>query len=121
MASGANIVPNYSSGIVTGPAFMIKDPALGPLGDNGGRSWTMPPLAGSPAIDAALGSLLATDQTGLPRPFGARADLGAYESYADPVPANAQTGVAFGPLTLSWGPLPPGGWAEICFAGPGYQ
>jgi hypothetical protein len=48
----------------------------------------MPPLAGSPAIDAGLDSVtnsLAADQRGYPRRSGARVDIGAVElQAADP-------------------------------------
>jgi hypothetical protein len=65
------------------------NPKLGPLGDNGGPTWTRA-LAGlpnpSPAINAGSGtdiegSLVTVDQRGFPRPFppGAQADIGAYE------------------------------------------
>jgi uncharacterized repeat protein (TIGR01451 family) len=61
------------------------DPLLGPLQDNGGPTHTQEILASSPAINAGnpvgckdqMGSLLSTDQRGLPR-FG-RCDIGAYE------------------------------------------
>ena len=46
------------------------DPLLAPLGDYGGPTQTMPPLPGSPAIDAgdnAAASGLATDQRGMAR------------------------------------------------------
>jgi hypothetical protein len=39
----------------------------------------MPPLPGSPAIDAGAATTLTTDQRGLPRPVGAGADIGAAE------------------------------------------
>jgi Right handed beta helix region len=56
--------------------------ALAPLGNYGGRTPTMPPLPGSPAIDAGADSVtnfLATDQRGLPRLSGAHVDVGAAE------------------------------------------
>jgi hypothetical protein len=53
----------------------------------------MPPLPGSPAINAAPFTTLATDQRGFPRPVGPAADLGAVECQAPvtnrPVLANA--------------------------------
>jgi len=56
------------------------DPKLGPLADNGGTTLTMALLAGSPAIDAGdTAASPPTDQRGIPRPFGAAADIGAYE------------------------------------------
>jgi hypothetical protein len=41
------------------------DPLLAPLGNNGGPTLTMLPLTGSPAMDGALGSSVATDQRGV--------------------------------------------------------
>jgi fibronectin-binding autotransporter adhesin len=58
------------------------DPQLAPLGDYGGPTPTMPPLAGSPAIDAGDDSVtnsLAADQRGYPRLGGAHVDIGAVE------------------------------------------
>ena len=65
--------------------FDVIDPAninLAPLGNYGGPTQTMPPLPGSPAIDAGLDSVtsfLATDQRGKPRLIGAHVDAGAVE------------------------------------------
>ena len=56
------------------------DPRLGPLQDNGGPTQTMALLDGSPAFDAGSNPLVATDQRGLPRVFGAAVDIGAFES-----------------------------------------
>jgi hypothetical protein len=65
-------VPHY---IVTG-----VDPQLGPLADNGGPTWSLLPAATSPVIDAIKNVFLySTDQRGLPRVAGARADIGAVE------------------------------------------
>ncbi len=49
------------------------------LGDNGGPARTHALVAGSPAIDAATDSGLATDQRGVARPQGAADDIGAFE------------------------------------------
>jgi hypothetical protein len=58
----------------------FPDPKIGPLSDNGGPTPTVALLPGSPAIDAGNNALApATDQRGYPRPFGAAADLGAFE------------------------------------------
>ena len=64
------------------------NPNLAALGDYGGPTWTMPPLAGSPAIDKGL-SVLPTDQRGRARNYdqatvsnasgGDASDIGAYE------------------------------------------
>ncbi len=57
-----------------------SNPLLGPLQDNGGPTWTMRPLAVSPAIGAgSLAACTATDQRGVPRPQGAGCDIGAVE------------------------------------------
>jgi hypothetical protein len=59
---------------------LIGDPRLGALDDNGGQTLTMALGAGSAAIDAATSSTCpATDQRGVPRPFGAGCDIGAFE------------------------------------------
>jgi beta-glucanase (GH16 family) len=56
------------------------DPVIGPLGDNGGPTWTHALQAGSPAIDAADDAVCpATDQRGVPRPQGTACDVGSYE------------------------------------------
>jgi len=61
------------------------NPLLAPLGSYGGPTPTMPPLLGSPAIDAgsdAVTNLLVTDQRGFPRLSGAHVDIGAVEAQA---------------------------------------
>ncbi|MBU6410024.1 MAG: hypothetical protein KGR98_06530, partial [Verrucomicrobia bacterium] len=68
------------------------DPRLMPLGNHGGPTQTMPPLPGSPAIDAGADSVtnfLATDQRGYPRLSGAHVDIGAVEVQFVPAPANS--------------------------------
>lgn len=58
------------------------DPLLDPAGlqDNGGPTPTIALQPGSPAIDAAvLANCPPTDQRGVPRPFGAGCDIGAFE------------------------------------------
>ncbi|MGD9125921.1 MAG: choice-of-anchor Q domain-containing protein [Planctomycetia bacterium] len=69
------------------------DPMLGPLQDNGGPTWTMEPLSGSPAIDAGDNELavdpeghsLLTDQRYYLRQFGT-VDIGAVESQPMGIP-----------------------------------
>jgi len=77
------------------------DPLLQPLADNGGPTMTHAPGAGSPAIDAGNNlAALPGDQRGLPflRTFGAKPDIGAFES--QPAPLNS---VSIGPgFTGSW-------------------
>lgn len=53
----------------------------GVLADNGGPTATVALLnsTDNPALDAATGSTLDTDQRGLPRPSGPAADIGAFE------------------------------------------
>lgn len=64
------------------------DPSLGPLADNGGTSLTRAIPQSSPAVDAGNPSLLLTyDQRGepWPRAFNGRADMGAFEFFADTI------------------------------------
>jgi hypothetical protein len=76
---------------------------LGPLGDYGGPTATMPPLADSPAIEAgsnalavsATGMPLAADQRGLPRISGAAVDTGAVEYQWTPGDTNEDGAVNF--------------------------
>ena len=57
------------------------DPKLGPLGDYGGPTPTIPLLAGSPAIDTGdTATSPPADQRGRARPFGTTSDIGAFES-----------------------------------------
>src|ERR1043166_1073610 len=57
-----------------------SDPNLDALANNGGPTMTMALLSGSPAIDAADPHVFPpTDQRGISRPQGARADIGAFE------------------------------------------
>lgn len=74
---GGPLPPVISNSLTNG------NPLLAPLGDYGGFTLTMPPLANSPALDAGANSvtnLLATDQRGYPRLSGAHVDIGAVES-----------------------------------------
>ena len=60
-------------------------PRLGPLQDNGGPTFTLALLHGSPALDAGDDALLGppynltTDQRGFARDAGAHVDIGAFE------------------------------------------
>ncbi|MBD1840097.1 PEP-CTERM sorting domain-containing protein [Coleofasciculus sp. FACHB-64] len=71
---------NGVNGNIIGTTANPVDPLLGPLADNGGSTQTLALLPGSPAIDAANpNSFPATDQRGVTRPQGTRADIGAFE------------------------------------------
>jgi len=90
--AGTNIIQssvNTSGGTDSGPAAINAAPRLAPLGNYGGPTQTMPPLFGSPAVDAGSDSLIGgytTDQRGYPRASGAHVDIGAVE--AQYAPAN---------------------------------
>lgn len=88
ISQGYNLVgaSNGSSGLVSGVSGNIVgttnspvNPRLGALQDNGGPTWTMSLLTGSPAIDAGDDTLTGTDQRGFPRLSGAHVDIGACE------------------------------------------
>ena len=80
-----NVAPTNSDifGIFSNANSLTNgNPLLAPLGNYGGPTQTMPPLAGSPAIDGGNDSVtnfLATDQRGYPRLSGAHVDIGAVE------------------------------------------
>ena len=86
---GANLAEkapvDTGAGSSSGPAVTVAPPLLGALASNGGPTQTLALQAGSPAIDAAVGSTEAIDQRGAFRPVdgdgagGAAADLGATE------------------------------------------
>lgn len=82
VSSGVNLVSS-TVGITGGFTGVVAEPHLAPLGNYGGLTKVMPPLPGSPAIDAAAsGSGPATDQCGRPRPVGPLPDIGAVEAVA---------------------------------------
>lgn len=93
-------------GILNGSSNLMSVGSLelAPLGNYGGPTLTMPPLPGSPAIDAGddtAASGLTTDQRGYPRLSGPHADIGAVEvQYA---PANTGTPVLTGSSLSSSG------------------
>jgi hypothetical protein len=85
---GADGLSNGFDGDITGTTTLPLNPRLGSLQDNGGLTFTMALLYGSPAIDQGS-SGLTTDQRGKPRPVdkgavmnavgGDASDIGAYE------------------------------------------
>lgn len=85
-SSGFNLIGvggGLSNG-VNGNRVGINNPKLSPLGNYGGPTQTMPPIAGSPAVDAGSKALipvgLTADQRGLPRVLGKSVDIGADEA-----------------------------------------
>ncbi|HLO30238.1 MAG TPA: choice-of-anchor Q domain-containing protein [Anaerolineales bacterium] len=67
-------------GFPEGTHIITTDPALGPLGDYGGSTQTIPLSPGSSAIDQGNESYCpAADQRNISRPQGSGCDIGAYE------------------------------------------
>ncbi len=85
---GANLEERDTDTTQTGINLIGGAPLLAPLGDYGGPTQTMPPLPGSPAIDAATATAAQTDQRGFPL-FGLP-DIGAYEAQISDI-ANVTT------------------------------
>ena len=78
---GANLVQslvNANGGTDSGPAAINALPLLAPLAAYGGPTQTMALLPGSPARNAAVGSLATSDQRGFP--LVGLPDIGAYEA-----------------------------------------
>jgi len=79
--AGNNIDSDMQNSLTNATSLNGVNPGLAPLGNYGGATPTMALLPGSPAIDAAdLADFPATDQRGVPRPFGPAPDIGAFES-----------------------------------------
>ncbi len=96
---GTSLVQSFYSyfGSFYGPTPLNAAPDLGPLGNYGGSTPTMPPWPGSPAIGA--GSVAAnpfpTDQRGYARSQNGLIDIGAVESpTVQPFTASPAMGVA---------------------------
>jgi len=113
--SGVNIVQNVlDDGGSSGTGRIYLAPNLAPLGNYGGPTLTMPPLLGSPAIDAGSDAVTnTTDQRGFPRLADLHADIGAVEVQpataatlaASDVTATAATvngAITAGDLTNTW-------------------
>jgi len=90
--TGTNISGTVSSS--TGVNLTNGTPQLAPLGNYGGPTQTMPPLPGSPAIDAGLSTANtpATDQRGFTRVSGTL-DIGAVEGVYNPAGPGTLTDV----------------------------
>ncbi len=87
-----DFIGDADAGITLPPGTLRGNPYLNPLADNGGRSETMAPMAGSPVIDHganALGFVVDQRGPGFPRVVGAAADIGAYEVQPPPAPGSA--------------------------------
>nr|MDQ6906979.1 hypothetical protein [Chloroflexota bacterium] len=91
---GHNLFGTTSGATITlGSGDLVNpNPRLGPLGNNGGPTQTVPLLKGSSTIDAGddavcaqtgAGKVNNVDQRGVTRPFGAHCDIGAFE-YQEP-------------------------------------
>ena len=63
----------------TGPNITNGNPLLGLLGGYGGRTPTMPPLPGSPALGAGIPTAITRDQRGFTRRIGVAPDIGAVQ------------------------------------------
>jgi len=73
---------NIAGTVTAVDCFTNGNPLLAPLNDYGGLTQSMPPLSGSPVIDAGTNSvtnIFTVDQRGLPRLVGADVDIGAVE------------------------------------------
>jgi hypothetical protein len=102
--AGYNLIGNGTGGTgycdtdLVGTADMPIDPLLGPLQDNGGPTFTMALLPGSPALNAGDPDQLGmSDQRGVTRSGGV--NIGAYQASATTVVVTAvdtvQAGVPF--------------------------
>lgn len=80
--AGSNLVQSVSVNPGTGTNPIAANPLLAPLGNYGGPTQTMPPLRGSPAIDAGsdAANSFTIDQRGYPRTSGSHVDIGAVEA-----------------------------------------
>jgi hypothetical protein len=96
---GHNLIGNTQGGSGFDPSDLLNvDPMLGPLQDNGGPTWTMALLPGSPALNAGDPTELGVpDQRGVVRSGGV--NIGAYQASATAfmltAPATAQAGTPF--------------------------
>ncbi len=75
----------------TGPNLTNGNPLLAPLGNYGGRTLTMPPQPGSPALGAGVSTSITNDQRGFLRPLGAAPDIGAIQGANNHVPPKARS------------------------------
>jgi hypothetical protein len=91
ISGGHNIEDDATCGLTAAGDRQNTAQPLGALAQNGGPTPTLVPALGSAAIDGGPSSgCPATDQRGLPRPYGAACDVGAVEV----APPAASTGAA---------------------------
>ncbi|GAX40857.1 Na-Ca exchanger/integrin-beta4 [Tolypothrix sp. NIES-4075] len=87
-SDGYNLIGNTSGTTITGNTtgnILNVNPKLDTLKDNGGPTYTMALLTGSPAINAGdSASAPTTDQRGTDRIKNNKIDIGAYESNLNP-------------------------------------
>ncbi len=109
--TNANLVQNYynESSTSTGPAPLTSNPLLAPFGNYGGPTQTMPPLPGSPVIDAGGPTTLTVDQRGVPRTVGTAPDLGAVEFYFTNFVVTTTADNGTGSLRYAFTEIIPGG------------
>lgn len=82
VAGSRNLIGTSQATEYPGDTIVSNAPLLGPLQDNGGVTYTMALLHGSPAIDKGSSGGSSFDQrgSGFPRVVGPAADIGAFES-----------------------------------------
>ena len=79
IGNGSTGLVNGVNGNIVGTSTNPVHPRLGAFQDNGGPTWTLSLVTGSPAIDTGDDTLTGTDQRGFPRLSGVRVDMGAHE------------------------------------------
>jgi hypothetical protein len=78
-SAGHDLADDASCGL-GGPGDLENvDAQLGPLGNFGGPTRSIPPLPGSPAVEGGTGAGVPIDQRGVSRPQLAQFDIGAVE------------------------------------------
>lgn len=101
---GDNISSDISFPFSAPGSMNNTNPELGPLGNYGGPTQTVPLLAGSPAINAGgAGGRPATDQRGVPRPSIGACDIGAFEYAGFYIQGQVQSFGPTGIITVSAG------------------
>lgn len=110
-----NLVEDSSGSVFmdSGNIFGV-DPALGPLDDYGGLTWTHRLLPNSPAINAGSNPAgLTVDQRGNQRVVGGQADIGSFER-AEPASVLAEE------VAVTWGLHVSGSVAELAASDDAY-